>query len=436
MSRKPLSKAEKSLIFVCVFAIIPLAAVVFVAGQRDAEPKWNIAPATPRPTPNGYDFYVAAAKATIRFTPEIDPASDTKFPIGSSPLTSPYALQNYSLARRNQWLQANARTFAFVNQGLKTPSMAPDYATKPMADWGKLRQLSRDVSVRSRTFQIAKQPMRATMSALDCVQMAQDTTRGGGLMARLVGIAMMAIGRDPLEDWNVTINSLSAEEARTAARRLEAILAREPTSAQTLVVDKRDNLIELRRIFALKDWRKSMLTGRSGNIFSDVWQQQTISKRMVYTNMNRALDAKIASAGLPYSQGQKATLPPDLDALTQIFVSPGNRQFQNEARSNTSNNMLLLRLALRAYIAQNKVAPPTLASLVPAYLKAIPTDVYNDGKPLFYTTNGTTYKLWSVGPDMKNDGGAPLARKRGDKGLKPVQNTLINTGDFVAGLCR
>ncbi len=108
----------------------------------------------------------------------------------------------------------------------------------------------------------------------------------------------------------------------------------------------------------------------------------------------------------------------------------------NEARYSTSNKMLLLRLALRAYIAQSKTAAPALSTLVPGFLKAIPTDVYNDGKPLFYQPKGATYKLWSVGPDGINNGGVPLARRPGTKALLPSQNLLDNKGDFVAGLCR
>ncbi len=439
MSSRPLSKAEKSLVCVCVFALIPLAAVVFIAGQRDAEPDWNIAPAAPRPKPNGYDFYVAAAKSTVRFSPEVDPASDGKFPIGSSPLTSPYALQNYSLARRNSWLQRNARTWALFNQGLTTPSMSPDSAGKPMRDWSKLRQLARDVGARSRTFQLAKQPMRATLSALDGVQMAQDTSRGGGLIARLVGVAMMAIARDPLEDWNKTINSLSADEAKIAAKRLEAILSREPTTTQTLEVNKSDTLLELQRVFKDKSWRgMSSFQDTSGlnEKLSQAWQRQTLSKRAIADNMTRAFDAQIANSKLPFSKAQNPATPPGLDFFTREFVASNARFGQNDARSQTSNTMLLLRLALRSYIAQNKIAPPTLSALVPTYLKAIPSDVYNDGKPLFYQPNGATYKLWSIGPDMKNDGGVPLSRKPGTKALRPVQNTLTNTGDFVAGLCR
>jgi len=437
-SRRLLSKSEKSLFLVCVFALIPLAAVVFIAVARDAEPSWNIAPATPPPKPNGYDFYVAASKAKVHFNPEVDPVYDTT---PYSP-NSPYALKNYSLARRTQWVKANSKTFALLNQGLITPSQAPDYATKPTGDWGLLRELSRFISIRTRTFQIAKEPMRATQSALDGMQMAQDSTHGGGLIARMIGIAMETVSRAPLEDWNKTINSLSGDKALAAAQRLEALLSHEPTAAQTLLINKRDSLIGLHRAFTTQGWRGSWSPQSSGlfipydESYVQAWQRQITPKRMIYANLNRLLDAEIKNATLPYSQSCKATLPNDLDAFTRQLNVSLNRFMMNEARSNISNNMLLLRLALRAYIAHHKQAPSTLAALVPVYLKAIPTDVYNDGKPLFYQPKGATYTLWSVGPDGINDNGAPLARKPSDKPNRPTQNLLDSKGDFVAGLCR
>ena len=440
ISRKPLSKAEKSLVAVCVLVVLPLSALVFLYGGRDAEPRWDIAADTPRPTPNGYDFYVAAAKATVRFTPEVDAASDGT----SEDRTpgSPYALKNYSLARRQQWLGANAPAFALVNKGLATPSMAPVYMPMSMSsDWGKMRQLARDMSARAHTFQMANQPMRATMSALDTIQMAQDTTRGGGLLPRLVGIAISAIGRGPLDDWNKTVNALSGEEARSAAQRLEAILEREPSTAQTQTIAKRESLLELRRILDTPGWRKILVPSPKGSTLrqglSQLWQTQSVSKQTIYENMSRALDAQVSNAALPYSQSQKSKSSPDLDIFTKYLTGMSSNRFgQNEARQTTANTMLLLRLALRSYIAQHGAAPPTLAALVPGILKKIPTDVYNDGKPLFYTPQGKTYKLWSIGSDGINNGGVPLARRNGDKGLAPVQDTLINTGDFVAGLCR
>lgn len=440
-SRKPLSKAEKSLFLVCTLALIPLAAVVFVASGRNAEPNWIIAPAAPRPKPDGYDFYVAAAKATVRFKPEVDAASDVHIPSGSDPLTSPYVLKNYSLARRQQWLKANARTFVLLNQGLTTLSMAPDTTSVMNRDWSELRQLARDIGARSRTFQMAHQPMRATMSSLDGMQMAQDTTRGGALLARLVG---MAISRSPRDDFDRTINQLNASEAKTATKRLDSMLSHQFPLKDALKVEKHDSLLLLKQMLDSPDWRGGWQSRfNNGNSFFDEGfhekvERQTISKTTVWNNVNRALDDRIQNADAPYSKIRNIPKPSDLDVFSSDFYLAPNIFLRNEARNATSNNMLLLRLALRAYIAEHKTAPPTLAALSPGLLKSIPTDIYNDGKPLFYKPNGATYKLWSVGPDGVNDGGVPFTDKQGKNPKHPASNLMeaSGKGDFVAGLCR
>jgi len=437
-SRRPLSKSEKSLFVVCAFVVAPLAIVAYVSEDRDAEPAWNIPPAAPRPKPNGYDFYVAAAKATVRFSPEVDPASDTQFPYGADPLSSPYARANYSLARRKAWLRANVRTFALVNQGLHTPSMAPDIPMGMNHDWGHLRQLARDLSVRSRTFQMEGKPFLATQSALDGMQMAQDVSRGGDFMARLVGVAIMAISRRPLDDFDKTINQLSADEARTRAQRLEILLAKEPTPTQVLKEEKRVGLAELRRAFSRPNWRGPLkLTDGTQEAPTQTLRRFTTSKREVYEDTIRIEDAVIANSKLPYSQATTAIVPTGLDPFTKDFGLGLGNTIKNEARNATSNNMLLLRLALRSYIAVHGQAPRALSALVPSVLKrGIPTDVYSDGKPLFYQPRGATYKLWSVGPDMKNDGDIPFPPRGGGVAKFPVMNTLDNKGDFVAGLNR
>ncbi|MCD4825594.1 MAG: hypothetical protein K8S55_13445 [Phycisphaerae bacterium] len=68
-------------------------------------------------------------------------------------------------------------------------------------------------------------------------------------------------------------------------------------------------------------------------------------------------------------------------------------------------------LALAAYKAEKGAYPQKLAELSPAYLKAIPADRFS-GKPLIYKTRGKGYLLYSVGMNLKDDGG----KKEGDNG--------------------
>ena len=64
-------------------------------------------------------------------------------------------------------------------------------------------------------------------------------------------------------------------------------------------------------------------------------------------------------------------------------------------------------LALAAYRAQTGVYPRALEVLVPAYLPAVPADLFTE-KPLVYKPAGGGYLLYSLGPNMTDDGGKEL----------------------------
>jgi hypothetical protein len=54
-----------------------------------------------------------------------------------------------------------------------------------------------------------------------------------------------------------------------------------------------------------------------------------------------------------------------------------------------------------------------LSALAPDYLDAIPQDPF-DGQPLRYRPQGHGYMLYSIGPDLKDDGGKRMTGKTGD----------------------
>lgn len=61
-------------------------------------------------------------------------------------------------------------------------------------------------------------------------------------------------------------------------------------------------------------------------------------------------------------------------------------------------------LALRLYNWETGRYPEILNVLVPSILKKVPVDPFSD-KPLHYARSGKGFILYSVGPDMKDDGG-------------------------------
>ena len=63
--------------------------------------------------------------------------------------------------------------------------------------------------------------------------------------------------------------------------------------------------------------------------------------------------------------------------------------------------------------AHNNRYPASLSELTPKYLDAPLMDPF-DGQPLRYRKQDAGYVLYSIGPDLKDDGGKPMNGKGGD----------------------
>jgi len=85
-------------------------------------------------------------------------------------------------------------------------------------------------------------------------------------------------------------------------------------------------------------------------------------------------------------------------------------QVADEVRMERS--LVLVGMALAAYRAERGEYPAALSDLSPAYLKAVPPDIFTD-KPLKYRRVGAGCIVYSLGSDMKDDGG------KQDNGLGP-----------------
>jgi hypothetical protein len=74
-------------------------------------------------------------------------------------------------------------------------------------------------------------------------------------------------------------------------------------------------------------------------------------------------------------------------------------------------------LAVERFRRAEGKMPAQLAQLVPAYLAAVPQDVFN-GKPLRFVVAAEKYVVYSVGLDQKDDGGAGDASGKPDVAFK------------------
>jgi len=71
----------------------------------------------------------------------------------------------------------------------------------------------------------------------------------------------------------------------------------------------------------------------------------------------------------------------------------------------TERDLAIVAVALAAHKAEKGKYPDKLEALSPEYLKAVPND-FCSGKPFIYKTDDKGgYILYSVGENMKDDGG-------------------------------
>jgi hypothetical protein len=85
------------------------------------------------------------------------------------------------------------------------------------------------------------------------------------------------------------------------------------------------------------------------------------------------------------------------------------------ARSVAELRMAVIALAIRIYQSEHGALPQELKDLVPKVLKAVPVDPFS-GQPLRYLPRTNAFVIYSVGPDRKDDGGAPLTKGDPEKG--------------------
>jgi hypothetical protein len=149
-------------------------------------------------------------------------------------------------------------------------------------------------------------------------------------------------------------------------------------------------------------------------------QQQTYAQRQ---KAIKAVDAEVEkiqrrmgiNQGLvPYEFAHKKTIYKDyMSAIRKKDVANGiiavvgaslGRPMELWCAMSTRRQLVEVGWALEIFKAGNGKYPSELAELTPAILKQVPIDVFAD-KPLIYKQIGSGYLLYSIGCDMKDDGG-------------------------------
>ena len=384
------------------------AAPAPIANEPAPKPPVPITTPTP-PSPNAYDYYVRAIEAV----------KDVRFDDPNLAL---------STSDKQDIIDKNAEALKLCRDAEKYPFQAPPIRTFDI-DFGSFsafRSLGRLMRFRSELQGTQGKWPEAAASALDAVDLGIKMTENGPLIQTLVGNAVESIGRKPLAD---AVPHLDAPAAIDLAARLAKIEANRPPYADVLKeeqISSEASALELMK----DDAQWSGFTQNSAFGGHPPTKQAVLDSYVTY--MNKAIE----SAHKPFVAPNK---PPVHDRGLDQMEAVGDPTFRVKFDSDRADNaIMIVQLGLQAFRKTNGAYPDNLSDLTPSILPELPTDPFAPSSPIRYVKTGSGYILYSVGPDGKDNGGAPIddasLSKMDDTGRLRHIVTVTSKGDIVAGV--
>ena len=400
-----------------------MVALVFWSNNR---PVSVAIPTEVMPRPNGYDDLVRAgamAKAVRHKSPYSMAQPD-------------YTYGGFEAAARDA-----QPALALMRQALAKEYRCPpvrSYGAKgPFPAFASFRELARTEMGVATYYEMSGRPAQATEARLDGLELGLTVPRGGSLIAGLVGIACEAIALSQIEPQ---LPLLSERELAHVAERLADISARRVSLADILQEEGYSDAASEVEIVNDPKGRGSFDAIRGLLEENDPTMFTTGKKKPINLKQNWEV--------LQFLLADKAAIVRDNMAYSRALVAEARKPFGRRIAPRLPNNLLArlrgdiaeqagskfagmeaavaivrAEVALLRYKKAHGRYPETLSSLTPAYLG--PADIIDPcgGAPLKYRplNGGKDILLYSIGTDLKDDGGAP-SRYVG-----------VGTGDIVAG---
>lgn len=422
-----------------------LAAVAATAGAIQHAGRRSIprARAASRlPVPNAFDTYLAAVSAEVNPILVEVAIGGT---VGSPPPT---------LSQQRALLAQNSRPLALVYKGLHEVYWLPtahtsEQAARQSLQYSRFRYLEHLLQLKQYLQEIAGDWSGAVQTGIDGLRMGIQAPRGGGLMAVSVANAIQAIARQRM--W-AEVSHLSASQAAAAARRMQSVASARYQFSDVLRTEARQFNAGL------------LATGRTAAGKQQiVWLQAGYMDHSVSTAAVVAAGRRLeAGGGVPGLVARSSVLMSGLigeasrryglrpsrqlassDQLLQDSQSVAMTAWFQYALQQTEDDLLRVDIALRAYCLEHSEYPKSLRALVPRCLKSVPQDPFARSGALRYKRRGSSFVLYSVGPDRIDDGGRPVAEwvAPGPWSSAPKQSRVRShlvreesRGDIVAGM--
>jgi hypothetical protein len=390
-------------------------------------------PAVPLPNPNGYERLTQAVKG-LKHSDEVGHA------IGRQIDSSEHV---YTQEEKEQLLTENVPALTAFRAALQLPMQAPPLHSfdDRMPEFARFRALARLLSLEGEVHEEHSEWKQAADSYLDAMELGIKVQKGGVIIHQLVGIACQAIGLRPLVPLT---DKLSPAEAGQVLARLNRLEAERTPFYQSLDTEKwwtEEALLSLFRKYSLSRTLVKLRTELGGDEINgqprkgpSLWERGTYvatafvtSKQDVLKNYSHCLDEQIALSQETYDRSLAAPkVPTGLYSAILMPVFSQARYKDLDIRAHTA--LLEGKLLLKTQESPSGAYPITLTGL--------PRDPFarNGTDTLRYRrVSSTAYRLYSVGPDGKDDGGKPIAQKDSSGKIRRWSQSEDN-GDIVLGV--
>jgi len=440
-------KMQKIRVWVCIVVLAVFAALWF--GITNAPVEYKAPPRLTLPNPNAYDTYVRAAqslvcKDQIWEALSTTPAAGSEFPLlyrNSKPLPPGVPAAGtlhrlYNSAEKRAVVKANAKALSIFREGLGQDFLLPPRTDSNTLKLSGIRNVSWLVALESIVHRESGENGKAMTSCLDGMKMANDIAVGGNIFPALVSEAMQVVVRN--EVWDI-VDSLSLTETQEAITRLNNIMV-EAFPFRSIMIEEKDTLLSMsQELLNSNDWRKQYVAWPPAyDVVPDkyspyYWLEYAgtfrQSRRGLFLSVESDMEKQIKASDLSYPEYCRMNIPESNKITREIF--PAYKKFRFKYEYNRCmNDFLLLQLSLHSYKLEHGKYPAKLDELVPKYVNNAPMDPFATGAEYKYNRTSNSYILYSIGPDLKDDGGKAIIHSYNPK-KHWVNGSDI--GDIVAG---
>jgi hypothetical protein len=373
----------------------------------------DLAPAKIADSENGAVDILAAEKEIAA-----SPAEDIKWleKLDLSGDEAPVAAADVERAR--ELLTRLAPSLNRVHMGLARPHIIfpLDYTvvtnSLPVPDLTPIRQLARLLSKEACIAALDGKGGEAAVRVADIYGLGDALNDQPAYITQLVAVALQSISRSTAE-YAIVRTQVPPGALRELARHFAGAPEERRKGFVAALTGERAHLMSLSdelsagNMGILTGGPAKSMSGRSTNPFARFWAR---SDEKVYLGIFRGWIASLDATRMTYPVRPWATpRVPTYKLLSMMLVSSGAYQRIPGTLTSSAAYMRTAAVGLEvaARIEEGALAPADLSS----FDKDTSTDPFT-AKPLLVKNDGTTWTVYSVGENLKDDGGAP-AEPRG-----------------------